>query len=467
MKNVVALILLFLSIKAAAFDAHSFFRNRIQPNALETEKLKSVLGWDVETSKKKAEYKNLETLFVHTVNLFLTDEKFSCTQPAKFNFLKNLLNFSASAACEVNYKVKVNDHLVERFWDVEIKPERVYQIQFVLAQPGDDVFGSFGHAGLRIVLCDPNRAVVGEGCLEDVQYHLFFGFAADVQDGFLSLWRTVKEDYSVKPFFNTFESTRLSYQMTELRDVLTLPLRISESEKTNIINRMLEDYWSNNGTYAIFSRNCTTELLRVLQSSLYNTKLLGESTVRPIALYELLLKMKIIDKKNSEGFPSIKKFVEKNFSDIQNLTFKHGIYDHETGGIGSFDEYIRTSANFRLGLYQELKRRHSNIPELATAFGQLEGLIQRLWEMARVNAAGDLHRKEMAKRTDKAQLLSDLVKVNAATNYPVEDQDRQSVLASARRYGAFINEMKAKNPWLYRKNAAIERNVNLFFDESF
>ena len=68
-----------------------------------------------------------------------------------------------------------------------IDPQRVYQVDYLLAEANDALASRWGHSMLRLVICAPGRPR-GPDCRLDLQEHLVLSYRAFVGDVQLSSW---------------------------------------------------------------------------------------------------------------------------------------------------------------------------------------------------------------------------------------------------------------------------------------
>lgn len=58
------------------------------------------------------------------------------------------------------------------------------------------------------------------------------------------------------------------YTVIESRNLLSVPLKLSQEDIKNIVTSALEYQWTYEGSYEFFSNNCATETLNVLKQAL-------------------------------------------------------------------------------------------------------------------------------------------------------------------------------------------------------
>lgn len=96
----------------------------------------------------------------------------------------------------------------------------------------------------RLVVCADDRETVGPECLSDVQDHVAFGFAANLQgDRGISAWKGLVGGYLSQLFVKPLSEVNIGYTEREFRDLDSVPLRMTDIEKRQFIHRALEIYW--------------------------------------------------------------------------------------------------------------------------------------------------------------------------------------------------------------------------------
>ncbi|MEN0057577.1 MAG: DUF4105 domain-containing protein [Bdellovibrio sp.] len=234
------------------------------------------LNW---TAKKEAEakssrspdpqeLKSSEEAFGVNFEFFLLDPEYKCKRPTAYAFLEKHFEFSPhkDLRCEqANFVTTTIFNDVGAYYHSEIiDARRVYEVHYLLAGDGQDMSSRWGHSMLRLVICSPLRTKVGPECLEDLAYHRVLSYRAGVTDLALSPWKGLTGQYPSQIFIMPFLNVQEEYNKLELRELLSYPLSLSEKERTDLVQRAIEQYWSYRGEYYFISNNCASETKNLL-----------------------------------------------------------------------------------------------------------------------------------------------------------------------------------------------------------
>jgi hypothetical protein len=251
---------------------------------------------------------NAAESFAVNMEYFTMDSEFACRKPALFNYYKNLLLADPfpSRACEINHTVMMSSS--QGFQPVKLDLARVYRIDYLLAAAGNDLSSGFGHSMFRIVMCAPERydfitkkqiaaTPYGPKCLEDKLYHLVVSYRANVEDATLSYFKGIFGGYPSLLFILSFADVLDEYNKDELRDVVSYPLKLSLVEKTEFIEKVIEEHWNYRGSYKFFTNNCAVESEDLLKFSLGRQQLTTKSSYTPNGVLEDLDKIQMTQTK--------------------------------------------------------------------------------------------------------------------------------------------------------------------------
>jgi hypothetical protein len=141
------------------------------------------------------------------VNLeyFLLDPAYACRRPALHDyFAAHFGSAPPKAACapDLVYLQAGADAAASPLR--ELDPERVYAVEYLLAEGNDRPMSRWGHSMLRLVICAPGRAR-GPDCRLDLQYHQVLSFRAFVGDVQISSWRGLTGSYPSRLFLLPLE----------------------------------------------------------------------------------------------------------------------------------------------------------------------------------------------------------------------------------------------------------------------
>lgn len=282
------------------------------------------------------EKKNSQEAFAVNFEYFITDKDYQCKRPSLYKFYRELFNHEVSSDCSINYQGHEQIPGNKLF---NLDPKRVYRIDYLLASKGQEMVSRFGHSMLRIIICSPNRKVVDEKCLLDTNFHAVVSFRAN--QGVSSKSSMIKGIFGGYPsqlYLINLRSVIQEYTRAEKRDLLSYPLEISDEQKKDLINRVLESFWSYQGDYYFGSNNCASET-RDLLSTIFDENdpyWLSNKPDTPYGLLKLLIKMGLTSELDA---PTFKRISTESLVDDYNNTRISVKYTYE--------EYIALGARER------------------------------------------------------------------------------------------------------------------------
>lgn len=324
--------------------------------------------------------------FAVNLEYFLLDKNYACKRPAHYQYYSEVFQHKpfGDSPCKSHAMVLSSTGLSA----VSLDPARAYQVHYIFAGRGEPLMSRWGHAMLRVVMCAPERKEVGPDCLKDVPYHVIISFRANVEGTSISYWDGLIGKYPSQLLIVSVGEILEEYNRMQLREISSLPLALSDSQKSLLIKRALEQYWGYAGKYYFLSNNCASETDQLLKGVLDEYHRYQElSSMSPLGIYDDmedagLVDKKILDDKNAARasghfFPSQRAALEKSVAVASKSKTMQDI-----DGIDSYAN--TTSADDRLRAFREL----APTLETKSAFYLLEKHIYRL-------AAGDLQSKAL------------------------------------------------------------------------
>lgn len=245
-----------------------------------------LMNHNTATSPDAYEFKNLEeSLAVNTEYLFL-DPEFPCRRPATAQYLSKKMGVSLKSHCVKNNHVLAQSAYLEDNYQlaVSINPDRIYQIHYLFAGEGRELMSRWGHAMFRLVVCAPHRTEPGPECLEDVSHHLALSYRANMTDFNISYMKGITGGYPSQLFVLRYLEVQQEYTKFELRDLYSVPLKLTQSQKQEFIDLTLERFWTYQGSYYFLNNNCGTEAVKHLSAALTEeeSQLIGSITPEKI-----------------------------------------------------------------------------------------------------------------------------------------------------------------------------------------
>jgi hypothetical protein len=170
---------------------------------------------------------------------------------------------------------------------LDLDPARVYAVDYLLAENGDEALSLWGHSMLRLVICAPTHAP-GPECRLDLHYHRVLSFRAFVNDVQISSWRGLTGSYPSRLFVLPLNQVIDEYNQVELRDLISIPLTLRADEIAALLERAARVHWSYDGRYYFIGNNCAAETFKLLHDGVL--RLSGErlSSITPHGLLRRL-----------------------------------------------------------------------------------------------------------------------------------------------------------------------------------
>ena len=221
------------------------------------------------------EFRNLKEAFATNFEFFVLDENYQCLKPAHSSFYSNYFKrqektprATQESDCTDYKQVLVQskhqqDHLLRA---VNLSADRVYQVHYLHAAEGPSFSSRWGHSMFRLILCAPDRQIVGPECLNDVSEDIVLSYRAKVSDLSVNHWSGISGKYPSQLFAFSFAEVLREYTRMEFRDLKSIPLNLNQTEKEEFLNLALERYWNYTGQYFFFTNHCASEALRHLRT---------------------------------------------------------------------------------------------------------------------------------------------------------------------------------------------------------
>ncbi|MCU1748273.1 DUF4105 domain-containing protein [Pseudomonas sp. 6D_7.1_Bac1] len=220
---------------------------------------------------------------------FLLDPSYACRRPALYRYYQEHFGWAPPAKenCTQSFAFlnAGNDFAKQPLGQVD--PERVYAVDYLLAEANQNLVSRWGHSMLRLVICAPGRPR-GPDCRLDLEYSLVLSYRAFVGDVQLSSWDGLVGKYPSRLFVLPLSQVIDEYTKTELRSLASVPLNLSRSEIGELVEHAAEMHWSYDGNYFFLSNNCAVESLKLLRSGSNNPQLVGLDSIMPNGLLQVL-----------------------------------------------------------------------------------------------------------------------------------------------------------------------------------
>jgi len=254
------------------------------------------------------EFKSLDEHYAVNFEWFILDSEYKCKRPSYYRYFAD--HFKSSPYENVNCKINTLVRLDDNKALINIAPERVYRVDYLLASKGDEMMSGFGHSMYRLVVCAPFRKIASADCLRDKLYHVVLSYRANITDIKSNPIKGLVGKYDSVLYMLSFPKVMEEYNMMELRDLYSIPLNLTADQKTRFINKTLETYWEYAGSYKFLSQNCASESAELIQGALNDHPIINDSVVKPYSLVELLEKHKLAPK---DSIKNMDEAIKKGF----------------------------------------------------------------------------------------------------------------------------------------------------------
>jgi hypothetical protein len=168
-----------------------------------------------------------------------------------------------------------------------LDPERIFEVDYLLAEGNERPMSRWGHSMLRLVVCAPGRPR-GPDCRLDLQHHLVLSFRAFVGDVQISNWRGLTGSYPSRLFALPLGQVVDEYTKVELRGLRSVPLALQRGEIEALAARAAQLHWSYDGRYFFVSNNCAVETWKLLHDAVPRLAALPLDSISPNGLLERL-----------------------------------------------------------------------------------------------------------------------------------------------------------------------------------
>lgn len=226
---------------------------------------------------------------------FLLDPAYACRRPGLHRYFSARFGWAPPPErCGTGYAYfnAGGEDGQERF-DV-LDPERVYQVDYLLAEGNDQLMSRWGHSMLRLVVCAPGRPR-GPDCRLDLQHHRVLSFRAFVNDVQLSSWRGLTGSYPSRMFVLPLAQVVEEYTKIELRGLQSVPLKLERTEIAELLERAAQLHWSYDGQYYFIGNNCAVETFKLLHDGVPRLAQARLGSITPTGLMKVLRTHGLLD----------------------------------------------------------------------------------------------------------------------------------------------------------------------------
>ncbi len=298
------------ALSAVIHELAHFYDRTPQGRLSRDPRLLDIAGWQVSpmrlglrgsdnafSDRSPDRYELTDPVEFVAVNLeyFLLDPAYACRRPTLYrHFAAHFGSVPPPAECAPDLVYLQADADTDLSPLLQLDPERVYAVEYLLAEGNERSMSRWGHSMLRLVVCAPDRAR-GPDCRFDLQYHQVLSFRAFVGDVQISSWRGLTGSYPSRLYLLPLEQVIEEYTRIELRGLQSIPLQLDPAEIADLLERTAQLHWSYDGRYYFLSNNCAVETFKLLHDGV--PRLAGEhlSSITPTGLLRRLQRAGIAD----------------------------------------------------------------------------------------------------------------------------------------------------------------------------
>jgi len=320
------------------------------------------------------EFADLFEAFSVNLEFFLLDSEFACRRPNINQYYEDVLQ-TQKRNCKPNYTVVAKDSTNGSSTQYNLDPQRLYSVDYLLADSGSQLMSYWGHAMFNLVFCAPG-VPVGPKCREgsNLSHHIVVSFRANLTDLKLSYLKGLFGGYPSQPFLLSMTSVMREYNRLEKRNLESIPLNLTAQQKINFVGQVLEMYSSYMGEFRFLTNNCATESKELLKSIVRTQTVqdLGYST--PKGLLQDLIDIGLIHgnykKKEYSFFESYSDKYKMAFAKLNNIAKKFNFKEHK------LDDFIEMTAAQRMQWYNQIIKSQKDKKALLLLAVQVEQEIK-------------------------------------------------------------------------------------------
>jgi len=230
------------------------------------------------------------------VNLeyYLLDPQYGCRRPRLAQLFDERFKLKkATTTCMSSLQLPVESALTPL---IDLRSRPISEVHYLFAAKGAPTMSKWGHAMIRLVLCPENMQNSEEGllkCRMDERNSVVLSFAAFVNTPVVNTWKGISGKYPSRLSIQMLSNTLDQYNLKDLRDLESYPLKLSRKEMEVLAQFVLEQYWTYSGSYRFFTNNCADEAVKVLRSVPRLNKILADGVLTPLGLKKKLLELGI------------------------------------------------------------------------------------------------------------------------------------------------------------------------------
>ena len=290
---------------AKATLLHEYFHayeTKIKNKLSEDLEIKSLGFWKLKSNSKnqneysqrspnKYEYHSPKEFVAVNFEYFMLDPQFQCRRPNLYSAFSKKLNHTPFAKVKCTSIQEISFSNTNSVKSIQLNFDEVREIHYLFASKGKAIMSRWGHSMFKVVSCPKTWDL--DKCRKKGRFAVI-GFLAQVSDVNLNALKGVFGDYPSDLVITDLDSMRRQYNRAELRDLMSLPIKFSNEEKTRFLNHLLRVYWEYSGRYYFFSNNCADEAFKFLQIAYNKKEIYKKKILTPLGILNFVEKENLI-----------------------------------------------------------------------------------------------------------------------------------------------------------------------------
>lgn len=204
--------------------------------------------------------------FALALSSFIIRKDFHCVRPVYQQYFVKRYNLKTfEQTCVNNLPINVTSTITPQI-KLNIDPERVSAIHVLFAGSGEGIVSKFGHISLRLIVC-PENDHSEQACNSNLFEHIVLGFRAHIDEFKIDPLVGLFGGYNSYLFAHDFMDTYQEYAIGEFREIYSVPLNMTKSERNLLLRNLIDIHWSFAGDYKFLTNNCSILMQKALLNS--------------------------------------------------------------------------------------------------------------------------------------------------------------------------------------------------------
>jgi hypothetical protein len=254
----------------------------------------------VERRLNQHENKNRREFFAENFEKFILDPDFICRRPEHYRFFSDLFQVQPFPAVSCQPVPFVGlDHRPEGPRPYIFKKEKLAQIRLLTTTGGEKLSNQLGHSMLELAFLGPDS----KDATSDKYHRVIVNFNG--LTGPLHHIKSINDHPSPGMItFHTFREILDDYTGKEDRDLLSIPLNLTQYQRERILLWLTYLYWGFEPAYDVMGNNCSHGVLKAVAVAFDDQEdlCLFQKDLNPLLLIQLFVEKGLIDPEHVPGF---------------------------------------------------------------------------------------------------------------------------------------------------------------------